>query len=106
MKVLIVGGGGRENELAANLSNNPLVSAIYWAGGNLNVVKHPKIKCAQIILTDIKSLTEFADAFGIALTIVGHQPSLASGIVKAFEARNLSIIESDKIAARLLGAEE
>ncbi|HEX4667865.1 MAG TPA: phosphoribosylamine--glycine ligase [Chthoniobacterales bacterium] len=99
MKVLVVGGGGREHALAWKLQQSPKVDAIFCAPGNAgteelgtNVALSPN---------DSAGLVEFARANEIGLTVVGPDDSLALGLVDAFQKENLRIFGPTKSAARL-----
>ncbi len=99
MKVLIVGGGGREHALAHKIGQSPLVDAVYCVPGNAGIAQEPKTRCWQMNPTDIKTLAEFANAFGIGLTVVGPEAPLAAGIVDEFEKKGLGIVGPRKEAA-------
>jgi phosphoribosylamine--glycine ligase len=99
VKVLVVGGGGREHALAWKLQQSPRVEAIFCAPGNAgtdelgtNVPLSPN---------DSARLVEFARAHDIGLTVVGPDDSLALGLADAFEKENLRIFGPTKLAARL-----
>ncbi len=106
MKVLIIGGGGREHAIAWKLALSPSVSAIYIAPGNACTFYNPK--CRTLALdgaidskAGIKELIERAKIKEIGLTVVGPEAPLAVGIVDAFRAAGLAIVGPDKNAARL-----
>ncbi len=99
MKVLIVGGGGREHALAWKLQQSPQVDAIFCAPGNAgtealgqNVPPRPD---------DIRGLLQFAKENEIGLTVVGPDDPLAAGLVDEFQKENLRIFGPTKSAARL-----
>lgn len=99
MKILVVGGGGREHALAWKLRQSPRVDAIFCAPGNAgteelgtNVPLSPN---------DSAGLVEFARANQIGLTVVGPDDPLAAGLVDAFQKVNLRIFGPCKSAARL-----
>ncbi len=99
MKVLIVGGGGREHALAWKLQQSPRVDAIFCAPGNAgtealgqNVALRPD---------DTPGLVEFAKENKIGLTVVGPDDPLANGLVDAFQKENLRVFGPNKSAARL-----
>ncbi|MGB8342265.1 MAG: phosphoribosylamine--glycine ligase [Chthoniobacterales bacterium] len=99
MKVLIVGGGGREHALAWKLHQSPQVDAIFCAPGNAgtealgtNVPLSPD---------DSRGLVEFARNNDIGLTVVGPDDPLAAGLVDEFQKENLRIFGPGKSAARL-----
>ena len=99
MKVLVVGGGGREHALCWKISKSPLVKAIYCAPGNVGISKHAS--CVDIKVTDIESLVRFAKAEEIDLTIVGPEIPLSLGIVDRFQEEGLNIFGPNKAAAEI-----
>ena len=84
MKVLIVGGGGREHALAWKSSRSPLVRQVYVTPGNAGTAQEPGVKNVDIGAEDIDSLLEFALGHEIDLTIVGPEAPLVAGIVDRF----------------------
>ncbi|HEY9166357.1 MAG TPA: phosphoribosylamine--glycine ligase [Candidatus Kryptonia bacterium] len=98
MKVLVVGGGGREHALIDALSRDSGV-AIYCAPGNAGIARQAHIVKQKA--DEVFSLLRFADDNKIDLTIVGPEQPLALGIVDAFEAKGKLIFGPRKLAARL-----
>ena len=90
MKVLVVGGGGREHALAWKLCASPKVQTVFVAPGNGGTAADPRLH--NIAITDFAALADFAQAEGIALTVVGPEAPLAGGIVDVFRARGLRIL--------------
>jgi len=99
MKVLVVGGGGREHALAWKLAQSPKVQAVYVAPGNGGTALDPRLE--NIAITDVKALREWAAAEKIALTVVGPEQPLAAGIVDEFRAHGLRVFGPTKAAAQL-----
>ncbi|MFA9408168.1 MAG: phosphoribosylamine--glycine ligase [Candidatus Dadabacteria bacterium] len=99
MKVLVVGGGGREHALCWKISKSPLVTALFCAPGNVGISKHAK--CVDIKVTDIESLVRFAKAEEIDLTVVGPEIPLSLGIVDRFQEENLNIFGPSQAAAEI-----
>ncbi len=99
MKVLVVGGGGREHALAWALSRDPAVTELYAAPGNPGIAEIAK--CVTINPTSIKQLLSFALEHSIDLTVVGPEAPLALGIVDSFRERGLRIFGPDRSAARI-----
>ncbi|MCI1191578.1 phosphoribosylamine--glycine ligase [Calidifontimicrobium sp. SYSU G02091] len=99
MKMLVVGGGGREHALAWRLAQSPKVQQVFVAPGNGGTALDARLH--NVALTDVPSLADFAQAAGIGLTVVGPEAPLALGIVDAFRARGLRIIGPTQAAARL-----
>jgi len=102
MKVLVVGGGGREHALAWKLAQSEKVSQVYGAPGNPGIEKIGK--CVNISPTDIEALADFAEKEGIDLTVVGPEAPLVAGIVDEFEKRGLKVFGPSRAAARLEGS--
>ncbi|MCK5391713.1 MAG: phosphoribosylamine--glycine ligase [Deltaproteobacteria bacterium] len=99
MKVLVVGGGGREHALCWKISQSPNVKALFCAPGNIGISKHAT--CVDIKVTDIDSMVRFAKAEEIDLTIVGPEIPLSLGIVDRFQEENLNIFGPNKAAAEI-----
>lgn len=104
MKVLVVGGGGREHALAWRLSQSPRVSKVYVAPGNGGTAAEPNIENLSIKDSDIDSLKEFALKENIELTVVGPEAPLVAGIVDTFQAAGLPIFGPSAKAAQLEGS--
>ena len=99
MKVLVIGGGGREHALAWKLTQSPRVSMVYVAPGNAGTALNPDMK--NIPITDIAELLEFAQTEQIGLTIVGPEAPLSKGVVDTFRIAGLKIFGPNKAAAQL-----
>lgn len=99
MKVLIVGGGGREHALAWKLNKSKKVKKIFAAPGNPGIAEIGT--CVNILATDIQALARFAEDKKIDLTVVGPEVPLALGIVDEFERRGLRIFGPNKNASRI-----
>jgi len=99
MKVLVVGGGGREHALAWKLAQSPKVQAVLVAPGNGGTALDPALE--NIALTDVQALRVWAQDNKIALTVVGPEQPLAAGIVDEFRAHGLRIFGPTKAAAQL-----
>jgi len=99
MKVLVIGGGGREHALAWKLAQSPKVQAVYVAPGNGGTALDPALQ--NIAITDIPALREWALANKIALTVVGPEGPLAAGVVDDFQAHGLRVFGPTKAAAQL-----
>ena len=99
MKVLIVGGGGREHALAwACKRDNPAVT-LYAAPGNPGIAE--LATCLPLSVTDFDALATFARREGISLTVVGPEAPLAAGIVDRFRAEGLAIFGPTREAAQI-----
>ena len=106
MKVLVVGGGGREHALAWKLSKSSLVSEIFVAPGNGGTEIEESIQNIAIDSNDIEGLSDFAKKSGIDLTIVGPEDPLVNGITDKFQDEGLLCFGPSKDAARLEGSKE
>ena len=99
MKVLVVGGGGREHALVWKISQSPKVTKIYAAPGNAGMAG--LAECAPIKAEDIPGLLAFARANAIDLTIVGPEGPLSMGIVDEFTKAGLRIFGPGAKAAEI-----
>ena len=104
MKLLIVGGGGREHALAWKAAQSDLAETVYVAPGNAGTAMESGIENVDIGAEDIPALLEFALAEEIGLTIVGPEAPLVAGIVDRFEAAGLPIFGPSAAAAQLEGS--
>jgi phosphoribosylamine--glycine ligase len=104
MKVLIVGGGGREHALAWKAAQSAKVETVYVAPGNAGTAHENKMQNVDIDAGDVDALKSFALEHGIGLTIVGPEVPLVKGIVDDFEAAGLKIFGPSKGAAQLEGS--
>jgi phosphoribosylamine---glycine ligase len=101
MKILIVGGGGREHALAWRLAKSGTVKEITVSPGNPGIAQLATCVAAP---TEVSGYAEIAEHIGADLTIVGPEAPLVAGIVDLFRARNLRIIGPTAAAARLEGS--
>ncbi|MEW6183511.1 MAG: phosphoribosylamine--glycine ligase [Bacillota bacterium] len=99
MKVLVIGGGGREHALVWKIAQNPSVKKVFCAPGNAGIGR--LAECVQIKAEDVNGLLAFAREEGISLTVVGPEAPLAAGIVDVFETAGLKIFGPRQKAARL-----
>lgn len=99
MKLLVVGGGAREHALAWKLAQSPRVARVFVAPGNAGTAADPNL--ANVPITDIPVLIEFAKRQKVAFTVVGPEAPLAAGIVDAFRAAGLKIFGPTRRAAQL-----
>jgi phosphoribosylamine--glycine ligase len=101
LKILIVGGGGREHALAWRLSKSSSVSGIVACPGNPGIAEFGTCVPAP---DEVSAYVDIAEAHGIDLTIVGPEAPLVGGIVDRFRERDLKIIGPTQAAARLEGS--
>ncbi len=99
MKVLVIGGGGREHALAWKLARSPKVQLVFVAPGNGGTATHPALR--NVPVTDIVALADFAVSERIALTVVGPEAPLAAGVVDLFRKRGLRVFGPTRAAAQL-----
>src|SRR5581483_11349567 len=102
MRVLVIGGGGREHALVWKIAQSPLVQKIYCAPGNAGIAK--LAECVPLKPTNLYGLADFAEQNQIDLTIVGPEAPLIAGIVDKFEARGLPIFGPSTDPARIEGS--
>lgn len=101
MKILIIGGGGREHALTWKVAQSSKVSQVFVAPGNAGTAMEHKVKNIAINNNDCEKLLEFALQEGIDLTIVGPEAPLSLGIVDLFQENNLRIFGPKQASARL-----
>jgi len=104
MKVLVVGGGGREHALAWKVAQSPRVEKVFVAPGNPGTATEAKCENVDIGATDVAALLAFAGKEGIDLTVVGPEAPLVVGIVDSFRDAGLAIFGPTQAAAELEGS--
>ena len=102
MKVLVIGGGGREHAICWKLAQSSKVDALYCAPGNAGIAEYAK--CVDIGVMDFEKMTEFAKAQAFDLVVVGPDDPLAAGMVDALEAAGLRAFGPRQNAAILEGS--
>jgi len=102
MKVLVVGGGGREHALVWKIARSPLVDKIYCAPGNGGIAE--LAECIPIDASEKRALRKFASENAIDLTVVGPEAPLCDGITDFFQHEGLKVFGVDQRAARLEGS--
>jgi len=102
MKILIVGGGGREHTIAWKLVQSPLVDKLYCAPGNGGI--SALAECVNIAATDIDSVVKFVGDNDINLTVVAPDDPLVLGMVDALEAKGFKAFGPRKNAAEIEGS--
>ena len=85
MKVLIIGGGGREHALAWKCAQSPLVGEVLCAPGNAGTAREARVRNAEVAAEDVAGLLALAQREDVGLTIVGPEAALAAGVVDVFE---------------------
>ncbi|MEL0137850.1 MAG: phosphoribosylamine--glycine ligase [Halieaceae bacterium] len=104
MKILVVGGGGREHALAWKLSQPEYVTRVFVAPGNAGTAAEPKLENIPLDPLDIEGLANFAAEQDCALTVIGPEAPLVAGIVDHFAARGLPCFGPSAGAAQLEGS--
>ena len=104
MKVLIVGGGGREHALAWKCAAAARVTEVLVAPGNAGTATEAKVRNVAVGAEDIPALVALAVAERVDLTIIGPEAALVAGVVDAFEARGLKCFGPRRAAAQLEGS--
>lgn len=102
MKILVVGGGGREDAMVWKLQQSPLVDKIYCAPGNAGIAQ--RAECVSIGVMEFDKLVQFAKDNEIDYTVIGMDDPLVGGIVDVFEAEGLKVFGPRKKAAMLEGS--
>lgn len=101
MKVLVVGGGGREHALAWKIAQSGRVNEVLVAPGNAGTALEPKMRNLPIAAEDVDALAAYAQEQGIDLTVVGPEAPLSRGIVDKFRAAGLKCFGPTQQAAQL-----
>ena len=99
MKILVIGGGGREHALAWKLARSERVQRVYVAPGNGGTAADRRL--VNVAITDPEALAQFAIAEKISLAVVGPEGPLSQGVVDVFRAHGLRIFGPTKAAAQL-----
>ena len=106
MKVLVIGGGGREHALAWKFAQSPRVTEVLVAPGNAGTATEPGCRNVAVSAMDIPGLVALARAEGVALTVVGPEGPLVAGVVDAFADAGLACFGPRRLAARLEGSKQ
>ncbi len=104
MKVLVIGGGGREHAIVEALSRSERVSKIFCAPGNAGIAA--LAQCVPVKDTDVDGLLSFARENAVDLTVVGPEAALSAGVADAFRAAGLRIFGHSKAATRIESSKE
>jgi phosphoribosylamine---glycine ligase len=102
MKILVIGGGGREHALVWKLAQSPLVEQLWCAPGNAGIAQDAV--CVAADPGDVFGIVELAEKLGPDLTVVGPELPLINGIADAFAARGWPIVAPTQQAAQLEGS--
>jgi phosphoribosylamine--glycine ligase len=104
VKVLVIGGGGREHALAWKLARSPRVHEVVVAPGNAGTAREPKLRNVAVDVADVEALLDLARAEQPELTVVGPEVPLVAGVVDAYEDAGFAVFGPDRAAARLEGS--
>jgi phosphoribosylamine--glycine ligase len=104
MKVLVIGGGGREHALAWKCAQSPQVERVFVAPGNGGTALEPKVENVPLAATDLDGLVAFAQREAVSLTLVGPEQPLVAGVVDRFHAAGLPCFGPSQAAAQLEGS--
>lgn len=99
MKILVIGGGGREHALVWKLASSHRVSKLYCAPGNAGISQ--LATCVPLAATDLMGLKTFAEREAVDLTVVGPEASLALGIADLFRENKLKVFGPTRNAAKI-----
>jgi len=102
MRVLLVGGGGREHALAWKIAQSPLVEHLWAAPGNPGIAKHAR--CLDVAADDADGLAGFATAHGVDLVVVGPETPLVAGLGDRLRALGLAVFGPGRRAAAIEGS--
>jgi phosphoribosylamine--glycine ligase len=101
MKVLVIGGGGREHALAWKLAASPRVTEVLVAPGNAGTAHEPKCRNLAIAAEDVAGLLKVVETEAVGFTVVGPEGPLAAGLVDAFTAAGHRVFGPTQAAAQL-----
>ncbi len=104
MKVLVIGGGGREHAVAWALARSERVTEVIVAPGNAGTAREEKVRNVQVGAEDIPALVQIAREQGVDFTVVGPEAPLVAGVVDAFEEAGLDCLGPGSGAAELEGS--
>jgi len=104
MKVLVIGGGGREHALAWKVAASPRVERVLVAPGNAGTAAEPRCENVPVAADDVEALVALAREQDVGLTIVGPEAPLVAGVVDRFRAAGLRCFGPTRAAAQLEGS--
>lgn len=102
MKILVIGGGGREHALAWKLKQSPTAEKVWCAPGNDGIALD--VECVPLDLKDVRAAADLAARLGADLTVVGPELPLVLGIADEFASRGLALLGPNRKAAQLEGS--
>ena len=104
MRILLIGGGGREHALAWKLVQSPNVEKLYAAPGNPGMALLQKCECINLNVDDLEGVADYAEEKSIDLTVVGPEAPLVAGLADVFKRRGLPVFGPSKAASQLEGS--
>ena len=104
MKILIIGGGGREHALAWKLSQSPRVTEVFVVPGNAGTALEENVTNIDLSISDLDSLVAFAESHAIDYTVIGPEAPLVDGVVDRFEEKGLRCFGPRADCAQLEGS--
>jgi phosphoribosylamine--glycine ligase len=105
VKVLVLGGGGREHALAWKLSQSPLCDTLYCAPGNPGIIEESNVSGApELNVSDHEAVVSFCQDNSIGLVVVGPELPLVEGLTDSLKSANLCTFGPSKKAAQLEGS--
>src|SRR5260221_9568580 len=102
MRILVVGGGGREHALVWKLAENPTIDKLFAAPGNAGIAE--LAECFQADPSDAETMGNLAEDLGIDLTVIGPEGPLVAGLADELSSRGLPVFGPTKAAARIEGS--
>ncbi len=102
MRVLVVGGGGREHALVWRLAQNPTIDRLYAAPGNAGIAVDAT--CVPVAADDVRGIVDLVEREGIGLTVVGPEAPLVAGLADELEAAGRRVFGPTRAAARIEGS--
>ncbi len=102
MKILVIGGGGREHALVWKLAQSPSVTKVWCAPGNAGI--GDEAECVAVDVKDVSAMAALAERLGADLTVVGPEGPLVAGVADEFARRGMKLFGPSKAAAQLEGS--
>jgi phosphoribosylamine---glycine ligase len=102
MRILVVGGGGREHALCWKLSQSPVLDRLYAAPGNAGIAELATL--VSVSAGDVTGLIDFAERESIDLTVVGPEAPLVAGLADEMQSRGMAVFGPTRDAARIEGS--
>ena len=97
MKILVVGGGGREHALVWKIAQSPLVEKVYCAPGNPGIARHAE--CVPLRADDLVGIVQFVREKGVDLTVVGPEDPLSMGIADELTPKGFKVFGPTRAAS-------